>query len=84
MTGRLRSLGYIMQTFSNDLSSANATADEQGAAIVLSALHAAIVLDQLPALVALVEDWYDANEAAALAKMAEEKRVAALGESDLS
>lgn len=61
MTGRLRSIAKIIDVFRSDLTGMGSAPDEREAAIILDALHTAILLDRTGDLAALVKPWMEAR-----------------------
>lgn len=75
MRGNLSGLGKILAALSQDLTYPSASEAESEAALIVGALHTAIVLGETTVLAALVEDWYDDNSRAAVLKLLERRRV---------
>lgn len=61
MTGRLRSIAKIIDVFRSDLTIMGSEEEERNAAIVLNALHTAILLDLTGDLAELVRPWMEAR-----------------------
>lgn len=73
MRGNLPALGRMLAVLCDDLNYAGATQAEQDAALVMSALHAAIVLDKTGELAELVAPWWADNVRAAAGKLLERR-----------
>lgn len=71
MRGNLPALGRMLAVLCDDLAYPGASMAEGEAALIMSALHTAIVLGETTVLAALVEDWYDDNSQAAVRKLLE-------------
>lgn len=75
MRGNLPALGKLLAVLCDDLTYAGATQAEQDAALVMSALHAAIVLGATDRLADLVEPWFHDNASAAAGKLLERRKL---------
>lgn len=74
MTGRLRAIGRILAAYTNDLYDSNATPEEREVASVLSAVCAAILLDDTGSLAGAVAPWWDGQAVEAVKAIAEQRR----------
>lgn len=74
MRGNLSVLSKLLAVLCDDLDPTVASQGEREAAVVMGALHAAIVLQETAALAALVEGWYDEHSAAAVMKLLERRQ----------
>lgn len=63
----------MLAVLCDDLAYADASQAEREAALIMGALHAAIVLGETTVLAELVEDWYDENSQAAVRKLMERR-----------
>lgn len=71
MRGNLSGLGKILAALSQDLTYPGASEAETAAAIIMGALHIAIVLERTSELAAIVAPWSDEHSAAAVRKLLE-------------
>lgn len=69
MRGNLPALGHMMAVLTEDLNYAGATIAEREAALIMSALHAAIILGKTGELAELASVWLESNRQAAISEL---------------